>query len=115
PPGACDLRILPVGQCWTYHAPVSTTRRLPSGASRTSDGWKSGFSELTKSTLSAVKLEPLRERAWRTTFRVLCWALKRLPRIASGKEEDSTRASPLSATAGKSASGGRKPPVTGWG
>jgi hypothetical protein len=94
-------------------AGVDDQGRLPSGASRTSDGWKSGFSELTKSKLSAVKLEPFRASAWRITLRVLCWALKRLPLIASGNEADSIRARPLSATAGNSASGGMKPPVTG--
>ena len=80
PPGACDLRILPVGQCCTYHAPVSTTSTLPSGASSTSDGWKSGSSLVTNSESRARNVEPSASSTCRSTRRALCWAEKREPR-----------------------------------
>src|SRR2546425_610348 len=61
------------------HAPVSTTRRLPSASSITSVGWKSGSDEVRKSWSSVRNVAPSRWTICRCTRCGLNCALKRLP------------------------------------
>ena len=72
PPVAGELRIFPVGQWWIYQLPVSTTSMLPSASSRTSDGWKSGSSLVTKSKSWLLNVEPSGTKTCRPILRALC-------------------------------------------
>src|SRR5688572_32820385 len=96
----------PVGQCCTYQLPVSTSNRLPSTSSSTSEKCTSGSSVVTKSKFSTAYEAPFGVNRCRAILRVLCWAEKRLPCISDGNALPRYNCNPLIPVAGNRVSGG---------